>query len=389
MMEENKNRQRRKGRPMKRRELPFNKEIRNISLTLGVGLIVLFVLYSFFSKGREMIRFSYDSAAHTAAAAALVFGEREETGILFSKLAECSEGNARITEELSEDEKTVVMSAFSDIPGMSEYRMLKERIREFKEIWPGCERVALGLYDKDSGLLMIGVDEKEEPGTVIKPERWNDPDMVGHMVHMTIPGGEGQLSREAVVWFDSDHMYKREYGSLIVTTLIALIFAAVCCINASIKTRAYMKKQEFAKYKFYGAEIADMKPELNLYPGINNPRELYVRLMKIWCEYTCTPRLRDKWSEDNRTVGQCSITAFLVQDIFGGEVRGIEREGGNFHCYNVVNGKVFDLTSEQFGDEELIYSDDDPIQSREEHFAREEKKQRYEYLRDKLETRKE
>ena len=150
-----------------------------------------------------------------------------------------------------------------------------------------------------------------------------------------------------------------------------------------------MKKQEFAKYKFYGAEIADMKPELNLYPGINNPRELYDRLMKIWCEYTCTPRLRDKWSEEDRTVGQCSITAFLVQDIFGGEVRGIEREGGNFHCYNVVNGKVFDLTSEQFGDEELIYSDDDPIQSREEHFAREEKKQRYEYLRDKLETRKE
>ena len=99
--------------------------------------------------------------------------------------------------------------------------------------------------------------------------------------------------------------------------------------------------------------------------------------------------LRDKWSEDNKTVGQCAITAFLVQDIFGGEVRGIEREDGNYHCYNVVAGKVFDLTSEQFGDEELVYADTDPIQSREEHFKREEKKERYEYLKNKLENRKE
>ncbi|MCR4585846.1 MAG: hypothetical protein K5686_09010 [Lachnospiraceae bacterium] len=145
-----------------------------------------------------------------------------------------------------------------------------------------------------------------------------------------------------------------------------------------------MKKQEFSKYMFYGAERADMKPVLNLYPGINDPRDLYDRLMEIWCEYTCTPRLREGFSEDNKTLGQCSITAFLVQDIFGGEVRGIEREGGTFHCYNVVGGKCFDLTSEQFRDEELVYSDDDPIQSREVHFAKEEKKQRYEYLKEKL-----
>lgn len=63
---------------------------------------------------------------------------------------------------------------------------------------------------------------------------------------------------------------------------------------------------------------------------------------------------------------------------------GILRPGGNYHCYNVVGNCVFDLTSEQFGDEKLCYKDD-PEQFREIHFAKEEKRLRYEYLRKKLE----
>lgn len=96
--------------------------------------------------------------------------------------------------------------------------------------------------------------------------------------------------------------------------------------------------------------------------------------------------MRDDWSKENMTLGQCSITAFLVQDIFGGEVYGIEREGGNFHCYNVINGKTFDLTSEQFGDEKLNY-EDNPTQSRDVHFAKEEKHERYLFLKSELEKK--
>ena len=93
--------------------------------------------------------------------------------------------------------------------------------------------------------------------------------------------------------------------------------------------------------------------------------------------------MRGEWSEDNRTLGQCSITAFLVQDIFGGRVYGILRPGGNFHCYNDVDGCVFDLTSEQFGEEKLSY-EGNPEQFREVHFAKEEKRLRYEKLREAL-----
>jgi hypothetical protein len=94
--------------------------------------------------------------------------------------------------------------------------------------------------------------------------------------------------------------------------------------------------------------------------------------------------MRDEWTPENKTLGQCSITAFLVQDIFGGEVRGILRPGGNYHCYNVVGESTFDLTSEQFGEEVLSY-EDNPIQSREVHFSKEEKRLRYEYLKSELE----
>ncbi len=131
-------------------------------------------------------------------------------------------------------------------------------------------------------------------------------------------------------------------------------------------------------YPFYGWETATIKDPRRL-----SPRDYYPLLSSIWCADTCAPRMRDAWTEGNRTLGQCSITAFLAQDIFGGKVYGIPREGGNFHCYNVVGDCVFDLTSEQFGGEKLCY-EGNPEQSREVHFAKEEKRLRYEYLRAEL-----
>lgn len=136
-------------------------------------------------------------------------------------------------------------------------------------------------------------------------------------------------------------------------------------------------------YNFYGWETAVVPPINSEYKGIATPQALYDALSEIWCEYTCAPRLREKWSSDNITLGQCSITAFLAQDIFGGKVYGVLRAGGNYHCYNVIGDVVFDLTSEQFGDEKLDYSDN-PEQLREVHFAKTEKYERYLYLRSEL-----
>ena len=109
---------------------------------------------------------------------------------------------------------------------------------------------------------------------------------------------------------------------------------------------------------------------------LNEVKELYDDLLHVWSEETCAPRMRDRWSRENPTCGQCSITAFLVQDLLGGKVFGVPLGDGNFHCFNRVDGVTFDLTSEQFGDKKLSY-DGCPEQFREVHFKKSEKKERY------------
>ena len=49
------------------------------------------------------------------------------------------------------------------------------------------------------------------------------------------------------------------------------------------------------EYKFYGWQTAVCKPADPTYEKIQNPRHLYDILSEIWCEYTCAPRLREKW----------------------------------------------------------------------------------------------
>ena len=114
-----------------------------------------------------------------------------------------------------------------------------------------------------------------------------------------------------------------------------------------------------------------------------NVRELYEKLLQCWSRETCAPRYRPEWSKENPTLGQCSITSFLIQDILGGEVFGVLLPDGAYHCFNEVKGFRFDLTSEQFGDEALDYESAVP-QRREEHFINDDKFARYKLLRSLL-----
>ena len=128
-------------------------------------------------------------------------------------------------------------------------------------------------------------------------------------------------------------------------------------------------------YAFYGWEGATVTDGRGL-----TPRDYYRLLRGLWSADTCAPRMRRDWSPDNPTLGQCSVTAFLLQDHFGGRVYGVPLGDGHFHCFNEVDGCVFDLTSEQFGGRKLDY-DHCPEQDRAVHFAAPEKRARYEALR--------
>ena len=130
-------------------------------------------------------------------------------------------------------------------------------------------------------------------------------------------------------------------------------------------------------YRFYGWEIADVKDQRGL-----TPRDYYDLLSRVWCRETCAARMRDEWSEDNKTWGQCTITAFLLQDIYGGKVYGVPLPDGNYHCFNAVGGCVFDLRSEQFP-APLDYCNCSE-QLRETHLGKTEKRLRYEELKRRL-----
>lgn len=138
------------------------------------------------------------------------------------------------------------------------------------------------------------------------------------------------------------------------------------------------------EYHFHGWRDAPAVHALDAgAAGIHTLLDLYDALYEVWCADTCAPRMRKDWNKDNRTLGQCSITAFLVQDLFGGKVYGIPLGDGHYHCYNVIGDHVFDLTSEQFEGRILVY-ENNPEQYREDHFAGKEKYSRYLKLRELL-----
>ena len=126
------------------------------------------------------------------------------------------------------------------------------------------------------------------------------------------------------------------------------------------------------KYQFFGWK--DASPEI---------LELYDDLKHAWSAETCSPKMRKAWTEDNPTLGQCTITSFLVQDQFGGKVYGLPLKDGGVHCYNIIDNKVIDLASEQFGDVVLNYGESRE-QFREEQFSDPDKRSRYELLKARL-----
>lgn len=62
---------------------------------------------------------------------------------------------------------------------------------------------------------------------------------------------------------------------------------------------------------------------------------------------TCYPDLRDRWSEENSSLGQCAITALVLNDFLGGKIMRCMSETGS-HYYNLINGEIVDLTVSQF-----------------------------------------
>lgn len=94
-----------------------------------------------------------------------------------------------------------------------------------------------------------------------------------------------------------------------------------------------------------------------------------------WNLETCSPGLKSEWNEKNPSLGQCAITALIVNDLFGGKIMRCMSSSGS-HYYNLINNEIIDLTVEQFLGEIPKYQDGE-TRTREYLLSNEDTKNRY------------
>lgn len=83
--------------------------------------------------------------------------------------------------------------------------------------------------------------------------------------------------------------------------------------------------------------------------------DLLKALNMAWCKETAFSGDRKNWTIDKKSTGQCTVTAMIVFDYFGGKiVRGYSEKYKLFHYWNEIDGKKVDLTYDQFSDKKDI-----------------------------------
>lgn len=105
-------------------------------------------------------------------------------------------------------------------------------------------------------------------------------------------------------------------------------------------------------------------------------------IKKSWSEETCYPSSREEWKIENPALGQCAITALIVNDVFGGKIMRC-MVGTMSHYYNFVDEEVIDLTASQFKDININY-DLGEERSRDYLLSNEDTKKRYYILLKKM-----
>ena len=116
------------------------------------------------------------------------------------------------------------------------------------------------------------------------------------------------------------------------------------------------------KSLFFGMELSDKKTLLITDDRISTLGKLHEALTHAWSRETAFPACKGEWSTSNPALGQCTITAMIVHDLFGGTIHRVRLAGGGTHYFNRIDGVYVDLTSSQFKD----YANECPLEPTEE-----------------------
>ena len=111
-------------------------------------------------------------------------------------------------------------------------------------------------------------------------------------------------------------------------------------------------------------------------------KELNNLLYDCYSSETCYPKLKDEWTEENKTLGHCAITSLIVNDYFDGKIAKCNVQGIS-HYFNIIDDEIIDLTKEQFGVNGPDYINYNLV-SRSDILDNENTKIRYKKLKNKL-----
>ena len=72
-------------------------------------------------------------------------------------------------------------------------------------------------------------------------------------------------------------------------------------------------------------------------------------LEKSWSLDTAYPGVRKQWTPEDSSLGQCTVTAMVLNDYFGGKIiRGYSKKYNIYHYWNIIDGQEIDFTFSQF-----------------------------------------
>lgn len=82
-----------------------------------------------------------------------------------------------------------------------------------------------------------------------------------------------------------------------------------------------------------------------------SPEEIEIienRLRGAWQKETAYPKAQPEWSMGNRALGQCAVTALVINDLYGGS---FAEDKNNNHIWNIFpDGSQQDFSREQMPD---------------------------------------
>lgn len=89
-----------------------------------------------------------------------------------------------------------------------------------------------------------------------------------------------------------------------------------------------------------------MESQLLEGPQRKGPEDLRAALARAWSRATSSQP--QNWSKVNPALGQCAVTALIVQDEFGGELLKAAVDGVSHYWNRLPSGQEVDLTRHQF-----------------------------------------